>query len=129
MTVLDASVLLTYLFDEPGAEAAAERLAGGIMHTVNFAEVLTKLAEKGIDPADARAQLEAAGVLPVIQIDAGDPGDADRVAALRPLTRSLGLSLGDRYCLALGQRLGMRVATTDRVWKELDVDMKVDVLR
>ena len=128
MTVLAASVLLTYLFDEPGAEQAAQHLAGGIIHTVNFAEVLTKLAEKGVDPAEARAQMEAAGILPIIQIDAGDPSDADHVATLRPLTRSQGLSLGDRYCLALGKRLGLPVATMDRAWGELDIDVEVLLL-
>ncbi|MCY1703707.1 type II toxin-antitoxin system VapC family toxin [Deinococcus sp. SL84] len=129
MTVLDASALLTYLFGEPGAEEVSRRLPGSVMHTVNFAEVLTKLAERGLAPEEALGQMEASGLLQVVRIDPGTLEDAAAVAQLRPLTRALGLSLGDRYCLALGQRLGMRVATTDRAWKELDVGVEVDVLR
>jgi len=37
-------------------------------------------------------------------------------AALRPLTRRHGLSLGDRACLALGWRPRLPVLTADRAW-------------
>ncbi|MFC6619736.1 PIN domain-containing protein [Deinococcus radiophilus] len=87
MTVLDASALLTYLFGEPGTDAVQERLPGSVMHTVNLAEVLSKLAERGLSPEDAQAQLEAAGLSQVITIDPGVPEDAYTVARLRPLTR------------------------------------------
>ncbi|GHG10649.1 hypothetical protein GCM10017783_23850 [Deinococcus piscis] len=129
MTVLDASALLTYLFGEPGTDAVQERLPGSVMHTVNLAEVLSKLAERGLSPEDAQAQLEAAGLSQVITIDPGVPGDAYTVARLRPLTRGQGLSLGDRYCLALGQRLGQPVATMDRAWGELELGLEIEVLR
>lgn len=129
MTVLDASALLTYLFGEPGAEEVGRRLPGSVMHTVNFAEVLTKLAERGLPPQEALTQLEQAGLLQVIQIDAGKPEDAIAVAELRAETRSLGLSLGDRYCLALGKRLNQPVATTDRAWGNLDIGLVIEVLR
>ncbi len=40
--VLDASALLAYLFDEPGADMVSEALlAGDVMSTVNLSEVLT----------------------------------------------------------------------------------------
>jgi len=40
--VLDASALLAYLFDEPGADVASEALlAGPVISTVNLSEVLT----------------------------------------------------------------------------------------
>mgnify|MGYP002653127767 CR=1 FL=1 len=51
------------------------------------------------------------------------------VARLRPLTRSVGLSLSDRYCLALAQRLGQSVATTDRAWATLSIGITIEVLR
>ncbi|RTR25318.1 type II toxin-antitoxin system VapC family toxin [Deinococcus radiophilus] len=129
MTVLDASALLTYLFGEPGTDAVQERLPGSVMHTVNLAEVLSKLAERGLSPEDAQAQLEAAGLSQVITIDPGVPEDAYTVARLRPLTRGQGLSLGDRYCLALGQRLRQPVATMDRAWGELELGLEIEVLR
>ena len=129
MTVLDASALLTYFFGEPGAQAVSQRLPGSVMHTVNYAEVLSKLAERGLAPEDAEAQLQAAGLLQVIRIDPGAPEDALAVARLRPLSRAAGLSLGDRYCLALALRLGLPAATTDRAWATLNLGVTVEVLR
>jgi PIN domain nuclease of toxin-antitoxin system len=38
---------------------------------------------------------------------------------LRPLTRALGLSLGDRACLALAANLGATALTTDSAWMQL----------
>lgn len=129
MTVLDASALLTYVFGEPGAEQVERRLPGAVMHTVNYAEVLSKLAERGLSPEDAEAQLAQAGVTQVLRVDPGAPGDARAVARLRPLTRAQGLSLGDRYCLALAGRLGVPAATTDRAWGALSLGIAVEVLR
>lgn len=129
MTVLDASALLTYVFGEPGAIEVEKRLPGAVMHTVNYAEVLSRLAERGLSPEDAETQLQRAGLAQVIRIDPGVPADALTVARLRPLTRPAGLSLGDRYCLALAQRLGVPAATTDRAWGTLTVGITVEVLR
>lgn len=129
MTVLDASALLTYFFGEPGATEVQKRLPGSVIHTVNYAEVLSKLAERGISPQDAEAQLEQSGLAQVIRIDPGDRSDALEVARLRPLTRSVGLSLGDRYCLALAGRLGQSAATTDRAWAALELGIEIEVLR
>ncbi|MPY67713.1 type II toxin-antitoxin system VapC family toxin [Deinococcus sp. SDU3-2] len=129
MIVLDASALLTYFFGEPGADQVEKRLPGSVMHTVNYAEVLSKLAERGLAPKAAEHQLEQAGLSQVIRIDAGTSADALAVARLRPLTRAAGLSLGDRYCLALADRLGVAAATTDRSWGTLDLGIPVEVLR
>lgn len=129
MTVLDASALLTYLFGEPGATEVQKRLPGSVIHTVNYAEVLSKLAERGVSPEQAEQQLQQSGLAQVIRVDPGEAGDALEVARLRPLTRSAGLSLGDRYCLALAQRLGQSAATTDRAWGSLSLGVTIEVLR
>ena len=57
------------------------------------------------------------------------PEDVLRVAALRPLTKTQGLSLGDRVCLALAQRLGLPALTTDSAWNNLDAGVEVRVVR
>jgi len=41
------------------------------------------------------------------------------IARLRSVTKSAGLSLGDRSCLALARRLGLPVLTADRAWADL----------
>lgn len=129
MKVLDASALLSYIFDEPGADIVERVLPESVMHTVNWAEVLSKLAEKGVEPEVALHQLEDAGVTALMRIDPGDPADALEVARLRPLTRNSGLSLGDRYCLALGQRLSVPIVTADQAWTRLELGITVESVR
>ena len=110
--ILDASAILAFLLAEQGKERVAEALLDdATMTTVNFAEVATKYVLRG---AKARAEtLEER--LPVTLV----PVDTDlalRSALMADLTRPAGLSLGDRICLALGQRTGQTVLTADRAW-------------
>jgi PIN domain nuclease of toxin-antitoxin system len=58
-----------------------------------------------------------------------DPPQARAIAALRPLTRPLGLSLGDRACLALAQQLRRPALTAERSWARLDVGVEVRLIR
>lgn len=131
MTVLDASALLAYLADEPGAEHVQTALSHGCtIHQVNWAEVLSERAERGDEPRHLQGQLTRHGLIgQLLQIDPGHPDDALHVAELRVSTRPAGLSLGDRYCLALGRRLNTPVLTTDRAWSGLDVGVQIEQLR
>ncbi|MFZ1106612.1 MAG: PIN domain-containing protein [Hyphomicrobiaceae bacterium] len=54
---------------------------------------------------------------------------ARQTGALRPATRSLGLSLGDRACLALAQRERLPVLTADRSWAKLDLGIAITMVR
>ncbi len=45
---------------------------------------------------------------------------ARECARLRTLTRSAGLSLGDRACLAVARQFNAPAFTTDRAWSRLD---------
>ncbi len=117
--ILDASALLAFLLSEPGRERVAEALLqNATMTTVNFAEVATKYVLRG-----ARAQAETlSDRLPVTLV----PVDEDlalRSALMADVTRQAGLSLGDRICLALGQRSGQTILTADRAW--LDVAAQI----
>ena len=129
--VLDASALLAYLHDEIGAGHVAEAMAGGTaISAANWAEVLSKLADEGEDPDGLTERLEAEGVLGTeLEVVPLTDVDARVMAKLRPLTRSAGLSLGDRACIALGLRLGSAVLTTDRGWATLDLGLEVLLAR
>lgn len=115
--VYDASALLAVVFDEPDAQAVLEYLAipGGEISAVNWSEVGAKLTERGLPEADLSSELAAFG----LDIVAFDEAQAHVAAGLRPATHELGLSLGDRCCLALARLHGARVITADRAWQQL----------
>lgn len=117
IVVFDASALLTVALAERGEEAVLELLSqpGGEVSAVNWSEVGAKLAERGLPAADIGRELSTFG-LDVIPFD---EAQATLAAALRPVTKPLGLSLGDRSCLALAQLRGARVVTADATWKKL----------
>lgn len=129
--VLDASALLALLHAEPGADRVAEALsAGAHISTVNWAEVLTKLDEVGRSPADVVRDLEEMGVLPDgLKVHVFDELLARSTAELARKTRTAGLSLADRACLALCSRLGGRVLTADRQWAKLELGFEITLIR
>lgn len=126
-TIFDASVLLALVLDEPGAERATESLSDGIISSVNLAEVMSILTHRGASREDLDALLND---LP-LEIEDFTTDDAIQTALLRPQTRSHGLSLGDRACLALGHRLQGRVLTADKAWADLsdDLSLSIELLR
>ena len=123
--VIDASVLLAVLFGETNDEALLLSLQDGNLSTVNMTEVLTRANDRGIDGKHATGFLERLR----LQTHVFDVGQATISADLRPATRHLGLSLGDRACLALAQSLGAPVMTADRAWAALDVGISITVIR
>ena len=98
--VLDASALLAYLREEPGAEVVDGLLADARMTSVNWAEVVQKSLSAGVDVEGMQEDLQALGM----RVEPFLPVDGERAGRLWPLTRQQGLSLGDRACLSLGLR-------------------------
>ncbi|MBS1893828.1 MAG: type II toxin-antitoxin system VapC family toxin [Actinobacteria bacterium] len=130
-SVLDASALLAVLNDEEGADVATEAIArGAAVSIVNWAEVLSKVAERGMDPETAAAELRRAeGSRRALTVEPLTAADCIEVARLRLLTRRQGLSLGDRACLVLATRLRVPALTTDRAWADADSDAEVHIIR
>lgn len=124
-TVFDSSALLAVVFRERGAEAAARALNGAMISAVNAAEVVSRLVDSGTGAAAARAVLLAFG-LTIRPFDAALAIDA---GLLRAATRALGLSLGDRACMALARRERARVITADRSWAALDIGVEIALIR
>jgi ribonuclease VapC len=126
MKVLDSSVLLALLFGEPGAEKlTADFMAETSISTVNLAEVQGTLVNKGISARDAWE--ETRGYVSVIEPFTAEQG---RLAgSLVGQTRSFGLSLGDRACLALGIILKAPVYTADQAWKSLQIGCEIHLIR
>ncbi len=132
--VLDASALLAFVLAEPGGErviAALSSDARTVLHLVNWTEVMTRMANLGTPPQALETLLTQRGLLhQSLRLEPGTPEDARRAAELRALTRHAGLSLGDRCCLALGQRLGARVLTADRAWGQVQLPgVQIELIR
>jgi PIN domain nuclease of toxin-antitoxin system len=124
--VLDASAILAILDREPGAEKlTTDLLDHAVVSAVNLAEIQTVLVNRGASPDDAWRD----ACSPIRDI-AAFTGDLARITGtLVDRTRALGLSLGDRACLALGISLGAPVYTADRAWKKLKLGIPIHLLR
>jgi PIN domain nuclease of toxin-antitoxin system len=124
--VLDASAVLAILNGEEGAEKLTPRLlSNAIVSTVNLAEVQSKLVSWGLDPDDAWD----AATGPVRDSEPFTSEQARIAGDLVAKTRPLGLSLGDRACLALGIALGAAVYTADQSWKVLRLGVRIHLIR
>lgn len=125
MNVLDASALLAFLFRERGHRAVESVITDCCIGSVNMSEVLGRFSRDGHDPHAAFRKIKASP----IEIVPFSGEHAVLAAALVPQTQSLGLSLGDRACLALSISRNCPALTADRVWSELDVPIDVIQIR
>ncbi len=125
--VMDASAILALSRGEPGYEIVEELIQSQecVISSVNIAEVGSKLVDNGLMEKDLPR------VLQQFQVDIIDfsAEQAIRSAALRRLTRSSGLSLGDRACFALAQLMEGCVVTTDRAWSDVEAALGVKVMQ
>ena len=108
--VLDASAILTVLQNEKGQENVTLILETSAVSRINVTEVLTKLVEKGMSVDEASEVFDSLD----LQIIEFDKEQSLKVAELRPLTKHLGLSLGDRCCLALAITKKLPAVTADK---------------
>jgi ribonuclease VapC len=126
--VWDASALLAIVRREPGWLEVAELAAHGHISAVNYCEVLSRLGDEGLDSSSADAILSYLELV----IEPFGHDQARAAADLRPRTRHLGLSLGDRACLALGVTRQLPIFTADRTWARLEraeVPVEIRVIR
>jgi ribonuclease VapC len=123
--VADASAMLAFVHREPGAEIVRQSMSGAVMSAVNWSEVAHKALARGVDVSARRHLFVEAG----LTIFAFDAEQAEDTAALWESTRGLGLSLADRACLALAQRLDLPVLSADRAWQELQIGVQVQLIR
>ena len=125
--VLDASALLAMLHNETGSDVVLEHMAGNDAYvcSVNLCEVASKFDELGKSAEDFRVSFGELG----IAVKGFDEALALDTAKLRKKTRELGLSLGDRACIALSKKMDCVAVTADSAWQSLDDEFKIALIR
>ncbi len=96
-----------------------------LLCSVNLTEIVTKLTERGLDRAVVR-QIACGLPYRIVDYDRELAVDA---GILWCQTRSAGLSLGDRACLALAARERLPALTTDHAWTQGNFGVEVQVIR
>lgn len=125
--ILDASALFANFADEPGADIVSRMMPMARISVVNLAEVISKFRERGMTEAFFRERFSHSGV----KVSPLSVPQAYLAASFRPLTRSAGLSLGDRCCLALTKLCGGIAVTADTAWASVadTLGVRVHLLR
>ncbi len=115
--LLDASAILAFLNKEAGEEIVAALLEKDhcLISAVNLEEVLCKLGSKKFTSEEIHQIISS---LP-LEVEPFTLADAWIAASFHPQCKELGLSLGDRICLATGKRLKIEVVTADKKWKKI----------
>ena len=120
--ILDSSALLAALNDEAGAILVRDLLPDVRISAVNLAEVVGVLTRR--NPAERVSEIIGQLGLDVAIADSKVAIDAGLLA---PITASAGLSLGDRFCLALARSQGLPVVTADKAWLEVAEAVGVEI--
>ncbi len=123
--ILDASAALALLLKEPGSDEVARLLGEAGISSVNMTEVYSKCVDRGLNPEIIKNLFTGLGV----EVLSFSDRHALVAGQLRTQTKSQGLSLGDRACLATGIVEKRRVITADRVWLTLDLDIEITSIR
>lgn len=125
LSVLDSSAVLALILGEPGADRVNRIVANSLISAVNLSEIVSKLCERG---NSIEVVSEMIGAL-YLNSEDFDEQQAYVAGSLRAATRPLGLSFGDRACLALALRENAIVVTADKAWQKLSLDFDLEMIR
>ena len=115
--VLDACAMIAYLRGEPGGDVVGGLLADAAnrayAHAVNVCEVYYDALRRGAPPGPTRLADEAVALIEHAGVEIREDLDGDlwRHAAARKAHRRM--SLADAFAVALTQRLGATLVTSD----------------
>jgi PIN domain nuclease of toxin-antitoxin system len=123
--VWDASALLALINNEPGHEKMEQYLPGAYMSSINISEVASILLSMSMKQSEIEQLIHS--IIP--NAIPFDNHHAYHAADLRIKTKNMGLSLGDRACLSLGEIKNLPVITADKIWGKLDLNIKIILIQ
>jgi ribonuclease VapC len=123
--VLDASALLAVLLGETGDDFVLDVLRGAAISAVNLSESMSRVIDRGGAAHDVEAIVRSYEIV-VMPYTAPQ---ARRTAELRAASRHLGLSLGDRACLALASEKDWPLLTGDRRMARFESGIDIRLIR
>ena len=123
--LLDSSALLALIHREKGYDGVIPFMDNAVMSAVNYSETISKLTEQGVPHKEAVPIVDEL-LQEIVSFDAKAASIAGR---LRMETKALGLSLGDRACLATAEALGLDVVTADKIWAKVKTPVKIKIIR
>ena len=112
------------LKEEPGGEQVRSVLSRSRLSAANLAEVVSHFVRLTV-PADELTRTLDQLPLRVVVVDQSIGALAGRMIAS---TGRLGLSLGDRICLATAKLAGAQAMTADRAWRDVAELVGVEVV-
>lgn len=118
VAVLDSSALVAIIRGEPINVNSDELLAQAIITTYNLAEVANKMIMNNKISSLEIWQLLESLIPNTYTIDIQLSALATSFSAT--IDASYGLSLGDKYCLALGKLLDKPIYTANRTWQQFE---------
>lgn len=123
--IIDASAILALINNEEGKDVVEQYLNNALISTINFSEVITVTNRNGFDQDEITNLLK--NIFPnIIEFNYDQ---ALIAASLDKYTSKYGLSLGDRACLSLAKYKNYPVLTADKIWKKLDIDLDIKLIR
>lgn len=123
--VADASAILAFVRGERGEKRVAAVREQCVVSSVNLLESISKLMRYDM-PADQVQSILRESFPRIIPLDREL---AETSAVFHAATHKLDVSYADSVCLMLGSRRNATVLTADKKWKELDVNVKLELIR
>lgn len=125
MIIVDSSAFIALVNKESGWEVMEPYADAMVMSAINISESICAMRDKAIPDA----KIDAVIATMVMEIAVFDAYQASKTADLRKYTKSFGLSLGDRACIALGMERKLPIFTADKIWSKCDLDADIRVIR
>ncbi|MDX1948878.1 MAG: type II toxin-antitoxin system VapC family toxin [Rickettsiales bacterium] len=123
--VLDASALIASIYQEKGHDIVDEYLSSAVISVVNLTEVVAYLIKQENNIQEIQGLIKDLN----LEIIDFDEVQAFKCAELIKKTSKFGLSLGDRACISLGISKKLPILTADKIWKNLDLEAKIILIR